>query len=259
MPTYADLPSELLVERRGAVAIVTMNAPERMNSIDGPLHDGLMQVWELLADDDDLGSVVLTGAGGAFSAGGNIDHIQLMHDDPKARRHSIRAAERLLRTIIDCEVPVVAAVHGPAVGLGATLAIFSDLVVMADDTFLSDPHVSVGVVAGDGGTVIWPLLIGMLRAKEYLLLGDRVPAEDCLRLGLANRLAPRDDVLPAALALAERLAAQPRQAVRDTKRALNLHVREAADLVLAFALAAEGESFTNDDVLATVNRFKNGR
>jgi enoyl-CoA hydratase len=259
MRSYADLSPDLLVERRGAVALVTMNAPERMNAIDGRLHDALHHVWELLADDDEVGAVVLSGAGAAFSAGGSMDHIRLIHDDPAARRRTIRAAERLLRAIIGCEVPVVAAVHGLAIGLGATLAVFSDLVVMADDTFLSDPHVSVGVVAGDGGAVIWPLLIGLLRAKEHLLLGDRIDAEDCLRLGLANRVVPPAHVLATALALADQLAAQPRQALRDTKRALNLHLRVAADLVLDFSLAAEAESLAGDDVLATLERHAGGR
>lgn len=256
MHTYADLAPELLVERRDSVAVITMNAPERLNSVDGPLHDALRHVWDLIADDDNVGAAVLTGAGTAFSAGGNMDHLQLAYDDRRVRRRTIREGERLIRAIIGCEVPIVAAVQGPAVGLGATLAAFSDIVVMADDTVLADPHVNVGLVAGDGGAVIWPLLIGLLRAKEYLLLGDRIPADECLRLGLANRVVPRDEVLPNALALAERLAAQPHQAIRDTKRALNLHIRAAADRVLDFSLAAEYESFTNDDVLATVQRFK---
>lgn len=102
--------------------------------------------------------------------------------------------------------------------------------------------------------MIWPLLVGMLRAKEQVLLGDRIEAEECLRLGLANRIVPRDRVVETALELAGRLAAQPRQAVRDTKRALNLHLRMAADLVLDFSLAADSESFAGDDVLATLER-----
>lgn len=254
MRTYADLAPDLLVERRGAVALISMNAPERMNAVDGSLHDALQHVWGRVADDDDVGAVVLTGAGEAFSAGGSMDHIRHVHDDAAARRRTIRGAERLLRAIIGCEVPVVAAVHGPAIGVGATLAVFSDLVVMAEDTFLSDPHVSVGVVAGDGGAVIWPLLVGMLRAKEHLLLGNRIDAEECLHLGLANRVVTRDRVMETALELAHQLAAQPRQALRDTKRALNLHLRVAADIVLDFSLAAESESFAGDDVLATLER-----
>jgi enoyl-CoA hydratase len=150
---------------------------------------------------------------------------------------------------------MVAAVNGPAVGLGASVAVHCDLVVMADDAFMSDPHVSVGLVAGDGGAVSWPLYMSLLRAKEYILLGDRISAEDCLRVGLANRVVPRSEVLATAVELARRLAAQPKQAVRDTKRALNFHLREAADRVLDFALAAETESFSTEELRRLAAEF----
>lgn len=112
MRSYADLSPDLLVERRGAVALVTMNAPERMNAIDGTLHNAPHHVWEIAAEDEAVGAVVLSGVGSAYSTGGSMDHIHLVHDDFAARRRTIRAAERLLRAIIGCEVPVVAAVHG---------------------------------------------------------------------------------------------------------------------------------------------------
>lgn len=257
MVKYADLAPELLVENHGDVRVLTMNAPEQLNSVDGALHHALYQVWDALAEDQDAAAVVLTGAGRAFSAGGNLPYLQRVHDDPIERRASVRGAERLTRAMINSELPIVAAVNGPAIGLGASLAVLCDLVVIADDTFMSDPHVNVGLVAGDGGAVSWPLMMSLLKAKEHLLLGTRIPAAECVELGLANRVASAADVLPTALELAERLAAQPRQALRDTKRALNFHLRQAADLVLDFALAAESESFAGDDLLATIDRMKN--
>lgn len=250
-----SLPPELVLEERGPVRILTLNDPGARNAINDAMHIGLCHFWENIADDPAVGAIVLTGAGGGFSAGGSMHNIKAMHADPVERRRSIRDAERLFRSMMSCEVPIVAAVNGPAVGLGATLALLCDLAVMSSETFICDPHVSIGVVAGDGGAVIWPLCMSLQRAKEFLLLGDRVSAADCERLGLVNRVAPPGDVLPDAIALAERLAGQPRQAVRDTKRALNMHLRQSADLVLDFALAAEGESFASDDVLATIRRF----
>lgn len=257
MVKYAELAPELLVEKQGGVRVLTMNAPEQLNSVDGALHHALYNVWDVLAEDPDAGAVVLTGAGRAFCAGGNLPYLQRVHDDPVERRASVRGAERLARAMINSEVPIVAAVNGPAIGLGASLAVMCDLVVIADDAFMSDPHVNVGLVAGDGGAVSWPLMMSLLKAKEHLFLGTRIPADECVQLGLANRVTSAADVMPTALELAQRLAAQPRQALRDTKRALNFHLRQAADVVLDFALAAESESFAGDDVLATIDRLRN--
>jgi enoyl-CoA hydratase len=160
-----------------------------------------------------------------------------------------------MRTMIDFELPVVAAVNGPAVGLGATLVLLCDLVVISETAFLCDPHVNVGLVAGDGGTVLWPQCMSLIHAKEYLLLGERVQAADCVRLGLANRVTSPEAVLPTALDLAARLAAQPRQALRDTKRAMHAYLRHGANIGLDFALAAESESLAGDDVLRTIARY----
>jgi enoyl-CoA hydratase len=252
---YASLAPDLLVHASGAVRVVTMNGPERLNSVNTELHRALSALWDILADDDDAGSAILTGAGRAFCAGGHYPDLLRNHVDPAARRRSVRSAQRLTWSMIECEVPIVAAVNGPAVGLGASLASLCDLVVIAEDAYIADPHVTIGVVAGDGGAATWPFQIGMLRAKELLLLGDRVPARECERLGLANRVVPSADLLVVAMELAQRLAAQPRNALRDTKRALNLHVRTAAATVLDFALAAERESFASDDIRRTIERF----
>jgi enoyl-CoA hydratase len=229
-----------------------------LNSVDDVLHQALIEVWDRLADDPDVNVVVLTGAGRAFSAGGNMATLRRYHDDVEARRSGIRHAERLSRAMIECELPIIAAVNGPAVGIGASLAVHCDLVLMAEDAYLADPHVSVGVVAGDGGAVIWPLLISLLKVKQYLFLGDRIGAAECERLGLANGVHSSAELLPAALALADRLAAQPRYALRDTKRTLNMHLRQAANLALSFGLVTEREAFAGDEVMATIARFDQG-
>jgi len=255
MPDYGQLAPHILVEEHGPVRLLTLNAPDRHNSVDDAMHHALLQAWLLLGSDPEAGAAVLTGAGPSFSAGGDMDHIRNLHDDPHLRRNTIRTAEQLVRAAVSCELPVVAAVNGPAVGLGATLALLCDLVVIAETAYIADPHVSIGVVAGDGGAAMWPSFMSMLQAKEYLLLGSSVSAEQCLRLGIANRAVPSEDVLSVALERGSRLGRQPRQAVRDTKRALNLHLRHAVDRTLDFALAAESESLASDDVLAVVDRF----
>ncbi len=252
---YSDLAPDLLIESRGAIRIITMNKPGQLNAFSDEMHRGMWQVWARLIEDESASAVVLTGAGRAFSTGGYLPSFARNQQDPVWRRRDIRQMERIANAIIDCELPIVAAVNGPAIGLGCSLAMLCDIVVIADDTYMADPHVSVGLVAGDGGAVAWPLMTSLLKAKEYVLLGDRIPAAECERLGLANHVVPACDVLPKALALAERLAGQPAQAVRDTKRAMNIHLRQAAHLVLGFALAAEVDSFTTEDVRRKVDEF----
>lgn len=258
MTKYSEFAPALLVETDGPVRVLTMNLPDQLNAFSDDLHDALRLVWEALADDPEAGAVVLTGAGRAFSSGGYLPNFVRNADDYEIRRRDLRHAERLFRAMVSCELPVVAAVNGPAVGLGCSLAVNCDIVLMAEGTFMSDPHVSVGLVAGDGGAVSWPLLTSLLKAKEYLLLGDRIPASECERLGLANRVVPAGELQAEARRIAHRLAAQPRQAVRDTKRALNLHLQHAADLVLPFALAAEMESFATPDLREKAAAFTAG-
>ncbi|NKY32801.1 enoyl-CoA hydratase/isomerase family protein [Nocardia speluncae] len=252
---YTSLAPVLQIEAEGPLRILTMNRPAELNSFDDAMHTAMRRVWDLLIDDEEARAVVLTGAGRTFSAGGHVPNFIRNYNDPTARRRDIREGERLARAMLSCELPVVAAVNGPAVGLGCSLASMSDFVVMSEDSFLSDPHVAIGLVAGDGGAVTWPWLTSMLTAKEYILLGDRIPAADAHRLGLCNRVVPTTDVLDTAKAIAHRFAELPAQAVRDTKRALNMHLLDSANSVLNFALAAEHESFGTDDIKTRVAEF----
>jgi enoyl-CoA hydratase len=245
----------LLIEEAGPVRIVTMNRPEALNANSHELHEALVSVWRHVASDPQARAVVLTGAGRAFSAGGDVRDFVSMWTDRALRRAMIDEGRDLALAMIDFPLPLVAAVNGPAVGLGCSLALACDLVVMAQDAYLSDPHVSVGLTAGDGGAFAWPLLMSMPRAKEYLLTGDPIPAEVALSIGLANRVTPQAGVLAEAVALAGRLAAQPPQALRTTKRALNMHLRRAAEGVLDFALESEYQSFDTDEHRAAVERF----
>ena len=145
--------------------------------------------------------------------------------------------------LISLHLPVVAAVNGPAVGLGCTVATACDIVFMAETAFFADPHVTVGLVAGDGGAITWPGLTSLLKAKQYLLTGDRMPAREALAIGMANFVVPTEELIGAATAFAHRLASLPPQAVQDTKLVLNQLLRERAAGALPFGLAAESQSF----------------
>jgi enoyl-CoA hydratase len=245
----------LLIEAKGPVRIVTLNRPEALNATNEPLHDALVAVWRFLAADTGARAVVLTGAGRAFSAGGDMRHFIELWEDRKQRRKEIDDARHLVTEMTDFPLPVVAAVNGPAVGLGCNLAVCSDIVMIAETAYMADPHVGVGLTAADGGAPTWPLLMGMLRAKEYLLTSARIPAHQAVTLGLANRVVPDAELLTEALALADTLAAQPPQAVQSTKRALNMHVKRAIAGVLEYALSEEFISFDTPEHQALVREF----
>jgi enoyl-CoA hydratase len=251
---YAPTPY-LLVENDGPITILTLNNPDMRNALVTELHEALQDIWGVLDADHSVKAVVLTGAGKAFSAGGDIPDFIRSYEDPDHRRYSLRQARRLMDAMAEFPKPVIAAVNGPAVGLGCSLAIGCDIVLINEETYLADTHVNIGLVCGDGGAVAWPLMMSLLKAKEYLFTGDRIPAATAVALGLANRAVPAGDVLSEAVALAQRLAAQPVQALQETKRALNLHLQAAISLVAPFALSAEAESFASDDVRKSIDRF----
>jgi enoyl-CoA hydratase len=252
---YVQIP-ELIIEHDGPVAIVTMNNPEMRNAFSDDMHVGLQEIWQYLALDRSVRSIVLTGAGKAFSAGGNVPGFIRSYEDPQHRRESMRGAQRLLNMMIECPKPMIAAVNGPAVGLGCSVAVSCDIVLIAESTFMADTHVSIGLVAGDGGAVQWPLMMSILKAKYYLLTGERIPAAECVEIGLANKVVPDDQLMAEAVALGQRLALQPPQAIEETKRAINLHLQAAVQLVAPFACAAEQESFATPELRKTIEEFK---
>jgi len=252
---YAPTP-HLLVETDGPVTILTLNNPEMRNAFLDDMHEAMQEIWLDLAKDDSVRAVVLTGAGKAFSAGGDVPGFIKSYEDPDHRRTSLRGAKRLMDAMAEFPKPVVAAVNGPAVGLGCNVAVSCDLVLIAETAFLADTHVNIGLVCGDGGAAVWPFFMSMLKVKEYLLLGERIPAHEAVALGLANRVVPDADLMDEAKKLAHRLAAQPRQAIQETKRALNIHLQQAINMVAPFALSAEAESFATEDIKRTIDGFK---
>lgn len=242
-----DGSGDLVVSVDGPVRTITLNRPEHYNAIDVGLHRRVGSIWREIAADRNARVVVLTGAGKAFSAGGDVGMLEYAAKGPRERYETVEDARRIIMEMVAFPLPIIAAVNGAAVGLGCSLAMFSDVVFMSERAYFADPHVTVGLVAADGGALTWPLLTSLLWAKEYLLTGDRIDASTARSMGLANHVVAADDLLPRARELADRLAGQPRQALEETKRALNVHLRHAVMNVLDFALAAESASFMEPD------------
>lgn len=249
--------AELVVEAHGPVRVVVLNRPHALNAANEALHGALSRVWAELDQDPAVGAIVLTGAGDAFSAGGDLDLLDRMVNEDALRSSIMAEAIEIVRSMTAVRVPIVAAVNGPAVGLGCSLASMCDVVLVEEHAYFADPHVALGLVAADGGALMWPLLTSLLRAKEYLLLGDRVPADEAVAYGLANRVVPRGESRAAAQALAERLAALPPQSVRETKALLNDAVRSAVSSVLERAVAAEAQSFDEAAFQSNLARMRN--
>jgi len=250
-----ELPDAVRVEAQGPVRIVRLCRPDQLNAVNDDLHLGLTRVFPQLTADAEARVAVITGEGRAFSAGGDFDLLDRMVKDRQLRHDVIAEGRELVLGMLRCRVPVVAAVNGPAVGLGCSVVALSDVVYMAESAYLADPHVAVGLVAADGGPLSWPLHTSLLLAKEYAFTGERIPSARAREIGLANHVCPDDEVLASALAAAHKIAKLPRQAVEATKRVLNLHLERAVLATIDFAMAAETESFDTDDLQANVARF----
>ena len=253
-----DLPDVIRVKADGPVRLVTLARPDSLNAVNDELHAGVARLFPQLSEDPEARVAVLTGEGRAFSAGGDFDLLDRMSNDRRLRRDTLAEGRAIVLNMVRCRVPIVAAVNGPAVGLGCSLVALSDVVYMAESAYLSDPHVTVGLVAADGGPLTWPLHTSLLLAKEYAFTGERISAARAAEIGLANHVRPDDELLPAALAAAHKIAALPPQAVEMTKRLLNLHLEQAALATLDFALAAESESFDAPEFRRNVERFLEG-
>jgi enoyl-CoA hydratase len=247
------MPTEIEVTADGPIRIVTLNRPGSLNATNHALHEGLGALFPRLDADEDARAVVLTGAGRAFSAGGDFSYLDELTKDDELRRQTLVDARRIVTGMVRCRLPIVAAVNGPAVGLGCSLAALSDIVFIAESAYLADPHVMVGLVAADGGPVTWPLLTSLQLAKEYALTGDRISARRAAEIGLANHVCADDEVMPSAMACARKLAALPRRTLEDTKRVLNLHLERAVLATLDFAIAAEDRSFLSPELRATLD------
>jgi enoyl-CoA hydratase len=245
--------------REGRILTITLNLPDTLNAVSRKLHTELSRVFIDANDDPDSDIVVLTGAGRAFCAGGDIEWMQASIDDPNHFHVTGFEAKRIIFSQLDLEKPLICRMNGHAMGLGATVALACDIVIASDKAKIGDPHVSIGLVAGDGGAVLWPQLIGYLRAKEYLLTGDPIPAAEAARMGLINRAVPPERLDEEVYSLARRLAGGSRKAIRWTKVATNLGIKQLAHMIMDAGIAYETVSNVSKDHQEAVNAFREKR
>lgn len=241
------------------VALVRLARPDARNAIDAEGHRELCEIVDRLHRSSDTRAAVVLAEGSAFSAGGDFTFIEQGNADIRFLLAAIDEGRQFLAQLIDLPFPTIAAVQGPAVGLGATLALACDMVVAARTAWFADPHVVVGLAAGDGGCLVWPDAVGVHRAKRYLLTGDRMTAEEAYQFGVVTDLVDQPhEVHGAALALAARIAALPPLAVQGTKRAVGNLTRSRSAEVADLAFAYQARTVLSDDVLLAVAAQRDG-
>ena len=245
------------IEKQDGIAILTLNRPERLNAVNGAMHSELMSLFLDVQADEEVRAAVLTGAGRAFCAGGDFGGGANMRS--KTGLNMMQEARRIVDNLLDCEKPIVAAVNGAAAGLGATVALLCDVVVASKNARIGDPHVKMGITAGDGGAVIWPLLVGVNRAKYMLMTGDLVTADEAFQMGLVNRVVDEGEALNEGLVIARRLANGAPYAVQSSKMAVNKFIKMVSNLVLPVSLSTEAESMRTEDHREAVKAFQEKR
>ncbi|MBI4635274.1 MAG: enoyl-CoA hydratase/isomerase family protein [Candidatus Rokubacteria bacterium] len=255
---YGDYQHLVFDLRPDGVLLITINRPEAMNAANARLHWELGQVW-LTVDADPRARVALvTGAGRAFSAGGDLDMVEEMAGNPTAAARAMREASDLVYNMINLDKPIVSAINGAAVGAGLVVALLADVSIMSETARITDGHTRLGVVAGDHAAIVWPLLCGMARAKYYLLTSDFLDGREAERIGLVSRCVPPDKLMETAWEVAGKLAQGSQPAVRWTKRALNNWLRQAGP-IFDQSLALEMLSFMNEDVREGVRAIREKR
>ena len=254
-----DSYEHLRFERRDhGVLLVTIDRPDRLNATDERLHWELGHVWLDVSADPDTRVAVVTGAGRAFSAGGDLEMIERQAGDFRQIAGVMKEAADIVHNIIECEKPVISAINGVAVGAGLAVALMADISIIAEDARITDGHLRLGVGAGDHAAIIWPLLCGMAKAKYYLLTADFIDGREAERIGLVSLCRPQDEVVPEALRVAGKLATGPQAALRWTKRSLNHWLRSATP-IFESSLALEMLSFFDEDVIEGARAIREKR
>lgn len=244
-----DLPhfDTILLERRDRLLVMTLNRPDDLNAVNLALHDELPEALAFAGRDKRSDVILLTGAGRAFSAGGDIAHMEHNAANPHLFDHEARQAKRIVFALLDIEKPVVCRMNGHAVGLGASIALLCDVIFAAEGAKIGDPHVGIGLVAGDGGALIWAQRIGLTRAKEYLLTGELLPAAKAAEIGLINHCVPADQLDDAVNGFCQRLLDGAPNAIRWTKVLTNMELKRIASAVMEAGIAYESISVRSAD------------
>ncbi len=249
----------LKLQRDGAILTVTLNRPEVKNASNALMEQELCRVFTEVNHDAQTRVLILTGAAETFCGGGDFGYIREMMDAPSKMWDVLPAAKRLVFSMLDCSKPVIAKINGHAIGLGATLALFCDVSFAANHARIADPHVAIGFVAGDGGAVIWPQLIGYNRAKEYLFTGDAILAPEAERMGLINHAVPAVELDARVLAYASKVAAMPARAVQWTKASINIGLKQLAHSIMDASIAYEALSNSTHDHREAMDAIRDRR
>ena len=237
----------IALSRKGRLLTITLNRPDTLNAVNLEMHEELADVFNFAALDEHSDVVVLTGAGRAFSAGGDLEHMSRNAANPELFDAEVRLAKRIVFAQLDLDKPLVCRMNGHAVGLGATLALLSDVIFASESAKIGDPHVAIGLVAGDGGAAIWPQRIGFGRAKEYLLTGELLTARQAAEIGLVNHCVPAAELDVAVEAFCQRLLNGSRNAIRWTKVLINLELKRVATAVMDAGIAYEAVTVRSAD------------
>jgi enoyl-CoA hydratase len=245
-------------ELPGGVAVLTFDRPSRRNAVDWPLYEAFVEAVEGVGRRTDIRVLLLRGAGGAFCAGGDISFMKQMYSGEIDKADVQALQVRFFSAQMALPQPTIAVVDGPAIGLGCTFALSCDLVYAGERARFADPHVQMGLVPGDGGTLLWPLLIGPARAKEFLFTGDVVGAADAFAMGLVNRVYPSGEVFDRAVAYANRLAAGPAATIQAIKALTNQTTRALGEQFIRAGLAMESVSQESEYHKSAVERFLAG-
>lgn len=251
---------ELLVTVADRIATVTINRPQSLNAITERLHHELSTIFSNLAEDPEVAVIVLTGAGRAFSAGGDLQWVKAQVEGSTNFFESFKVGRRIVMGLLDCAKPIVCRLNGDAIGIGATIALLSDIIVAVDTARIADPHVRIGLVAGDGGALIWPQLVGFAKAKEFLLTGNAVMAPEAARIGLINQAVSEAELDGAVARFVGKLLSASQPAVRYTKACINIPLRQMVSGLLDASMACEGVTLLQrDDIREGVAAFSEGR
>jgi enoyl-CoA hydratase len=249
----------LVIERKeDGILLITINRPEVLNATNKRLHWELSRVWLDIADDPETRVVVVTGAGRAFSAGGDLDMIEAMAGNPTNIARAWKEAGDIVYNMINCDTPIISAINGVAVGAGLAVAIMADISIASEAMRITDGHLRLGVAAGDHAVAIWPLLCGMAKAKYYLMTAYFIDGREAERIGLVSLCVPAAELMPKAMEVAQKLARGPQQALRFTKRSLNNWLRVAGPSFDA-SLAMEMINFFGADVREGARAVKEKR
>ncbi len=248
MKRYDDYRQFAFERLEHGILLITLNRPEKFNACDEEMHTDLTRIWKDVSKDPDVRVVVITGAGKAFSAGGDMAMVERLSGNYQQVSRMLDEATELVYNILACEKPVISAINGVAVGAGLTVALLADISICSEDAKIGDGHARLGVVAGDHAAIVWPLLAGIAKSRYYLLTGEMLSGAEAERVGMVSKAVPQDRVLDEALAVARTLAAGSQDAIRWTKRALNNWVRDAGPIFEQSA-ALEMLTFMGPDVI----------